>query len=527
MSAPARPENTERNLADGAWHRVHLVSPLVRGWFVFVILVVAVGRPILERGAAGMFGAPGARGGRGDVLVPLLIMGGGAIVIVVYFLIAWRVTLYQVTGEHVRTKSGVIFKQNRQARLDKVQAVDISQPLLARLFGLAELKFEVADAGESAVRLAYLGVDDARQLRATILGRASGIEMNDGDTRQIPEAPEIPVLQVPPKRTLIASLLNSSVLLIVVGVLVFAVLIFAQVVPVWTLFSFIIALVGMVAAAWGAFASSYNFSVAKSPDGLRLRAGLLDTRAQTVPPGRIQAVKITQPFLWRFVERKNGGLYQMSMNVAGYGAGSSSSGEGAKTVRTVLLPVGSWDQVLQIMNLVIQDPGSNLGPGGADTLLRNGIHGLAPKDGSPSTDGYTTSPRRVRFISPLGWRRNGFASTDRLLVTRRGRALRNVDIVPHQKVQSVTTHRGPLSRKFDVLTLRVQTTDGPVSPAVIQADLAVGERLFIDEIDAATASRRRVEPAAWMRELQQVARAQREDAAATAATADNKDTSVE
>ena len=61
----------------------------------------------------------------------------------------------------MRVNTGFLFRQHRQARLDRVQAIDIVQPLLARIFGLAELKFEVADAGESAVRLAYLPLDAA------------------------------------------------------------------------------------------------------------------------------------------------------------------------------------------------------------------------------------------------------------------------------------------------------------------------------------------------------------------------------
>ncbi|WP_258933952.1 PH domain-containing protein [Nesterenkonia pannonica] len=42
-------------------------------------------------------------------------------------------------------KSGVFVRQHRQARIDRVQSVDLRQPLLARFTRLAELKFEVAE----------------------------------------------------------------------------------------------------------------------------------------------------------------------------------------------------------------------------------------------------------------------------------------------------------------------------------------------------------------------------------------------
>ncbi len=78
-----------------------------------------------------------------------LLMAGGAVLLLVAlsFFLSWRFTKYQVTGQHVNVNSGVVFRRQRQARIDRVQAIDIVQPLLARIFGLAELKFEVGRRG--------------------------------------------------------------------------------------------------------------------------------------------------------------------------------------------------------------------------------------------------------------------------------------------------------------------------------------------------------------------------------------------
>ena len=105
---------------------------------------------------------------------PWLLLGGGTLLLltVLGFILSWYFTRYQVAEGYVRVNTGFLFRQQRQARLDRVQAIDVVQPLLARIFGLAELRFEVADAGESAVHLAYLRADEARQLRATILAGA-------------------------------------------------------------------------------------------------------------------------------------------------------------------------------------------------------------------------------------------------------------------------------------------------------------------------------------------------------------------
>ena len=171
---PASPERQEAvAAAESEWKRVHPVSPLVRGWIALAAIAYFVGRDRVEA----MFRSEGGSGPLPEG-TPLLwaLLGLLAILLVVagILFLSWWFTRYQVTADHVRVRSGIIFRQHRQARLDRVQAIDIVQPLLARLFGLAELRFEVADAGESAVRLAFLRLDDARSLRATILDREIG-----------------------------------------------------------------------------------------------------------------------------------------------------------------------------------------------------------------------------------------------------------------------------------------------------------------------------------------------------------------
>ena len=181
MKPDAAPEATagaDAGTPDGEWLRVHPASPFVRGWVALAAIGFFFGRdtsngcsragPLVDEQIAGR--------------APWLLLGGGVVLLltVLGFVLCWYFTRYQVAEGYVRVNTGFLFKQQRQARLDRVQAIDIVQPLLARMFGLAELKFEVADAGESAVRLAYLRMDEARQLRATILARASGVVPDPG-----------------------------------------------------------------------------------------------------------------------------------------------------------------------------------------------------------------------------------------------------------------------------------------------------------------------------------------------------------
>ena len=65
--------------------------------------------------------------------LPYLIGAGAflllAVVIFIGFTLSWWFTLYKITDEHVMVKSGIFFiRQHRQARIDRMQAVDLLLP---------------------------------------------------------------------------------------------------------------------------------------------------------------------------------------------------------------------------------------------------------------------------------------------------------------------------------------------------------------------------------------------------------------
>jgi putative membrane protein len=477
---------------EGGWLRVHPASPFVRGWLALAAIGFFFGRDTFERLLQGGPLVDEQFAGR----VPWLLLGGGTVLLltVLGYVLSWYFTRYQVAAGYVRVNTGFLFKQQRQARLDRVQAIDIVQPLLARIFGLAELRFEVADAGESAVRLAYLRMGEARQLRATILSRAAGV-LPDPERPEAAavEAPEQAVLSVPPSRLVGSLLLSEQSFFVVVGGAASVVL--SALTENRSFYFYLIpAALGLVAAYWSSFNKGYNFTAAISPDGIRLRYGLLDTQAQTLPPGRIQALRISQPPLWRIF-----GWYRMQVNVAGYGA-SGSSAEGS--ARTTLLPVGTHADVLTMLSLVLPDPGTPE----PVRIFTAGLTGLADPSGAPGQDadgGFVTTPRRARLLAPLGWRRNGFAATDTALLLRSGRWWRHLVLVPHQRTQSIALQQGPLARRFGVADLVLHTTAGPVSPRLIQAGLDEGRALFDAQAARARAARKRQRSEHWLDQVRQ------------------------
>ena len=93
------------------------------------------------------------------VLVLILVAGS----------LDWWFTRYSLDDLAIHRRSGFLFKKNRTIRLESVQSVDISRPLVARLLGLSELRFEVADGSSEALHIKYVSARKAEVLRRTAM----------------------------------------------------------------------------------------------------------------------------------------------------------------------------------------------------------------------------------------------------------------------------------------------------------------------------------------------------------------------
>jgi len=455
---------------DLTWLRVHPITPAIKGWKVIVVLLVIVVQQLGVNVDSYREVSEGVGAGPIFAVIALaLLIGFG------YAAVAWRMTRYAIDDDTVYLQSGVLFRRQRSARLDRVQGIDLVQPLLARLTGLAELKFEVAGGADSSVSLAFLREHEAEQLRSTLLARAAGVEPVEGEVA--PAAPERELLSVQAS-TLIGSLLRSG---FVLGVGVFVVVLFVVGVvlrEVGLAASLLLGFFPTIAFVWRRFSSEFAFRVAQSPDGIRLRHGLLESRAQTVPPGRVQAVRLTQPLLWR---RRD--WWRVEMNIAGYVQSENQASE------TVLLPVGTREEALLALWLVLPDLGADDPRGVLDEAL----------SGSGRKHGFVTSPARARWLDPIAWRRNGYVLTERALVVRRGRLTRRVDLVPHERTQSLGLHQGPIQRRLRLATVALHSTQGPVRPVVEHLGAAAAGALLGAQAARARRARAMAGPEQWMR----------------------------
>lgn len=519
---------------DADWKRVHPFTPLADSWAIIAALLLVLGSQLQDKDIWEMLKYVGHTG---QLVWPFLLFVGGIILVLVlvvlYSYLEWRVTKYAITDQAVLFRKGLISKKERHMRLNRIQAVDVVAPLLPRLLGLAKLHVDSAGASGSEIDIAYLKVSQCQELRAEVLAKAAGLKAQPavstdskadntnslemaaagivGDLpAAITQAPEVPLYEIP-TGMLLGAILRSIgtwvyialIPLFIVGALLPAVVAYMTGEE-KSLMSAIIAapgmIIGLVVVLSGVIGSivrdlneGWNFTAAMSPDGIRLRHGLTTHDSQTIPPGRVHAVVLKQPFLWR---KKD--WWKVELTMAGYQGNDQNK---KKTSSHVLLPVGTRQQALQALwmmerNLgVVTDlDGQEIGTAGTE-LLETMMYG------SGAAPGLFVPPRRDHWLDWITWNRKAAMLTTTMVMIRDGRITHRVSFVPHSRMQSVAIDQGPLERYLKLANVHLHLVPGVVPTSVYHLEESQAERLWELQVRHADMAREKEPPAEWMKRV--------------------------
>ncbi|MFF1297009.1 MULTISPECIES: PH domain-containing protein [unclassified Streptomyces] len=424
--------------------RLHPVTPLRRAWAPVAVLI---GWAVHD---------PDQTQRQLTRLTPTLLLIILALFVpaaALYGFLTWWYTHFAVTEAELRIRTGLVFRRTAHIRLERIQAIDVTQPLLARVAGVAKLKLDVIGTDKKD-ELAFLGEREARALRAELLARAAGFAPETA--HEVGEAPARELLRTPPRDLAIALVLTGATWATLAAALVVPPVLWFATHSLWTVLATGVPLLGAAgASSVGRFVGEYDWTVGESPDGLRIDHGLLDRSHETVPPGRVQTVRIVEPLLWR-----RRGWVRVELDVAG----SSNS---------VLVPVAPREVAEAIVARVL--PGVVVPP--ASALSR--------------------PPRRAGRCVPVWWRGYGLAVTDAVFASRHGLLRRSLALVPHAKVQSVRLAQGPWQRLWRLAAVHVDTGANKTVTARLR-DVEEAAELLRAQAERSRTGRRDARPDRWM-----------------------------
>ena len=452
---------------EGEWKRLHPATPLFKGGIAFIAVLGFIFAGFRERIVETAVGSPdvdnvvvefyerGQLGWALGIVTVVLLIG------VVAFTLSWRMHLYRINAEAVEVRSGILFRTNRKARLDRIQDIVITRPTLARLFGAARLELSVAGQ-DSTVQLSYLRGSEVEELRQEILRLAAGQLSTDValDQTVARVAAADSVVTIPTVRLVGSVLLRGITLgfLLVVGVLIVGSALDEEL-------TFALLLVPVILGGIGYFYShitrSLRFSIVGSSDGVRIGYGLFTVSNDTLPPGRIHAVEVFQSVLWRPL-----GWWSVRINRAGHGPHHSRS-----NLSAIVLPVGRLADVERVLALLLPESAALATPG----FIRTGLLGTGrlpgkgrksgPLDSSAGIE-FVAAPARAFWLRPLSWRRTAFGVTADAVLIRRGGPARSFVVVPLARLQSLDFRQGPVRRRLGLAQLRLHTVPGPVAGVI-------------------------------------------------------------
>ena len=168
---------SDQSSTQPSFRRVHRLTPLLRLWSVILALIAAFALNVNLEALRDIFAFITGEH-RGEALrdTAFAIAGFVAVCAVVWLAsgLWWRRMGYQLGGDELSLRRGLFSTQLRTARYDRTQAVDVVEPVIARLFRLAAVRVETAGGQSSVIEIAYLKKADAEALREDILARVHG-----------------------------------------------------------------------------------------------------------------------------------------------------------------------------------------------------------------------------------------------------------------------------------------------------------------------------------------------------------------
>jgi putative membrane protein len=401
------------------WHRLHPLSPVIRAGRVFIGAVIVFAGTL----------TPGSGQSRTGVVTRLVI----GVLVIAFGAISWLVTRWRVEGNDLRIETGLIRRNSLRFPLAQIQAIDVVRPALARVFGLAELRLRMGGATAGHARLAYLTAAHADTVRAQLLA------LSRGTAPPAEQVPENLLLSLPTGRLVASILIGSPMATFLVMIAAFGTtVVLAPKAAIGILSSSGAIAIGMITFLWRRLNAGYHLTVVEANDGLRLRSGLLDTTAETIPQGRVQAVRMVEPLLWRPF-----GWCRLEVDVAGRQHRGGENSPERQQLREVL-PVGTREEAQRLLGRIVPDaPTERLRP-----------------------------PPRARWKAPFRYHYLSWGHNARCAVTTTGRLARVTSWVPLTKVQSLRLVQGPVQRRLRLATIYLDTAGRAVHAAIRDRDAA-------------------------------------------------------
>lgn len=223
------------------------------------------------------------------------------------------------------------------------------------------------------------------------------------------------------------------------------------------------------------FNHGFNFTLSRAHDAVRVGSGLTSTQTETIPFGRIHALEVSQPLLWRPF-----GWWHVRVVTAGQGLETGTQKN--SQLRNVVLPVGTAEDVVRVIGTVLpgtyQQAAAAQENATASAAATARLH--AELTGTPQD--FTGAGKHSWLLLLFAKKRAGMlldtAAALPNLRIRRGFFTRRLGILPLFRAQSVAYSTPPLHRLCGAARIDAHTVPGFVALRMRGLDGAIAKQEF-------------------------------------------------
>ena len=439
----------------------------------------------------------------GDLRLVLLIALAGAGVAFTIALLTWLRFRYGVGERDIVIESGVLNRQRRIIPFDRVQDIDIEQPLLARLFGTAKVRIETGGGASNEGNLDTVSLAEAHRLR-DIIRRGAVAPIREAELQKSEEVEPL-LFRLGNKRLLLAGLFNFSLIFLAaiggglqyleqfinleafdpVDVAGPAAATSTQLKVVAALLAgAVLIILGVITGVVRTVLRDYGFRLTRAEAGLKRRRGLLTLSEVVIPFARVQLALVNSGPISRLF-----GWHRLELQTL--------SADARQSGHQSAVPFGRMHEIEPILD-------------------ETGFEALPPRDAYIRVSRRSIARRMLRMLVPaaiaitvaalfwplalvllpllavlgaavvIQWRRHRYVLGERALYVSTGLLRRRLWVVPLAKLQTISATRSPLQRRLGLASVTVDTAGASLFSYPLIEDV---ESATADELTAALLER--------------------------------------
>jgi putative membrane protein len=410
-------------------------------------------------------------GGLSPFLVGGAAVAAGFAVVLIWQVAYYRRFEYELTEDTFDIRSGVISRRNREIPFRRVQNVDVTENVVHRALGIAQVNLETAGGNESEAALRYVGAEEARDIQRDVRRRKrelAGEEVNeDGEEAKTGEK----LYEISSKELLLLSTFSVDFRLVA---FVFFLLSFLPpdslesfgafsylvgVLPVVVLGLLVFVLLWMIGFATS-FSRYYGFVLRRVEDTLGYERGLFNRYSGSIPLDKIQTFTLDENALKRYF-----GYSTLGVETAGYSP-TQARQQGSETA----VPLAKRERVMNLAEEIdgVEKPEFELPPKRARRryafrysliLVFLSVVLYAANTVAAPPDWYLplVALPLVPVAAHLKWRNRGYYLGDDYAATRNGFWNRKTVVVPYYRLQTVIESSTVLQRRWRIATVTLDT----------------------------------------------------------------------